>query len=155
MQVEDRLFALFIPVLIWAILAIALVVIMLLASWVLRPHVLQNSEKTSTYECGEEPIGPARISYPYNYFIYTVLFVVVDVMGAFLWILTASNILWIDATKFTVVWQVVVFVLIIMGGIGFVMKMLPQSVLDGKETLEVYRKAKAAREQEEHIAGGH
>jgi len=152
---SERLFAQFIPVLIWAILAIVLVVVMLLASWVLRPHVLQNSEKTSTYECGEEPVGPARISYPYNYFIYTVLFVVVDVMGAFLWLLSSSNILWVDATKYTVVWQVAVFILIIVGGIAFVMKMLPQAALDGKETLEVYRKAKAQREQEQHVAGGH
>ncbi len=152
---SERLFAQFIPVLIWAILAIVLVVVMLLASWVLRPHVLQNSEKTSTYECGEEPIGPARISYPYNYFIYTVLFVVVDVMGAFLWLLSSSNILWVDATKYTVVWQVAIFILIIIGGIAFVMKMLPQAALDGKETLEVYRKAKAQREQEQHVAGGH
>ena len=154
MMQSDRLFVEFIPVLIWALLAVVLIVVMLLASWVLRPHVLQNSEKTSTYECGEEPIGPARISYPYNYFIYTVLFVVVDVMGAFLWLLAASNILWVDATKYVVVWQVAVFMLIIMGGIGFVMKMLPQSVMDGQETLEVYRKAKAERE-EQHAAGGH
>jgi NADH:ubiquinone oxidoreductase subunit 3 (subunit A) len=155
MMQSDRLFMEFIPVLIWALLAIVLVIVMLLASWVLRPHVLQNSEKTSTYECGEEPIGPARISYPYNYFIYTVLFVVVDVMGAFLWLLAASNILWVDATKYTVVWQVAVFILIIMGGIGFVMKMLPKSFLDGKETLEVYRQAKAEKEKEHYVAGGH
>lgn len=150
-----RLFLDFIPVLVWALLAVVLVVVMLLASWVLRPHVLQNSEKTSTYECGEEPIGPARISYPYNYFVYTVLFVVVDVMGAFLWLLSSSNILWADATKYAVVWQVALFMLIIMGGIGFVMKMLPKSFLDGKETLEVYRKAKAERDQEQHPVGGH
>jgi NADH:ubiquinone oxidoreductase subunit 3 (subunit A) len=155
MQSDVRLFEQFIPVLIWALLAVVLVVVMLLASWVLRPHVLQNSEKTSSYECGEEPIGPARISYPYNYFIYTVLFVVVDVMGAFLWILSASNILWSEATKYTAVWEAIVFILIIMGGMGFVMKMLPHAALDGKETLEVYRKAKAAREQEQHVAGGH
>ncbi|MHA2081830.1 MAG: hypothetical protein ACW99H_11865, partial [Candidatus Thorarchaeota archaeon] len=60
-----------------------------------------------------------------------------------------------DATKYEVVWQVVVFMLIIMGGIGFVMKMLPRSFLDGKETLEVYRKAKAEREQEKPAVGGH
>ena len=154
-MMQNRLFLEFIPVLIWALLAVVLVVVMLLASWVLRPHVLQNSEKTSTYECGEEPVGPARISYPYNYFIYTVLFVVVDVMGAFLWLLSASDILWVDATKYTVVWQVAIFMLIIMGGIGFVMKMLPQAALDGQETLEVYRKAKAEREQEQHVGGGH
>ena len=85
-----RLFVDFIPVIVWALLAMVLVIVMLLASWVLRPHVLQNSEKTSTYECGEEPIGPARISYPYNYIVYTILFVVVDVMGAFLWLLAPN-----------------------------------------------------------------
>jgi NADH:ubiquinone oxidoreductase subunit 3 (subunit A) len=154
MQIEDRLFALFIPTLIWALLAVVLVVVMLLASWVLRPHVLQNSEKTSTYECGEEPIGPARISYPYNYFIYTVLFVVVDVMGAFLWLITASDILWVGGAE-TIVWQLTIFVLIIMGGVGYVLKNLPEASMDGKETLEAYRKAKAEREQEQHISGGH
>ncbi len=138
-----RLFVDFVPVLIWALLAIALVIIMLLASWVLRPHVLQNSEKLSTYECGEEPIGPARITYPYNYLVYTVLFVVVDVMGAFLWLLAASSL----RTSEAVVWQTLIFVVIIMVGIGFVMKMLPQAFLDGKETLQLYREAKAAQEK--------
>ena len=154
MQTE-RLFIQFIPVLIWALLAVVLVVVMLLASWVLRPHVLQNSEKTSTYECGEEPVGPARVSYPYNYFIYTVLFVVVDVMGAFLWLLAASDILWVGSAKYSIVFQVALFVLIVMGGIGYVMKRLPEAALDGKETLEIYRKAKAEREKEQHLVGGH
>lgn len=151
-----RLFLDFIPVLVWALLAVVLVIVMLLASWVLRPHVLQNSEKTSTYECGEEPIGPARISYPYNYFIYTVLFVVVDVMGAFMWLLSSSTLLWDDGmTKYVLVWEVILFIAIIMGGIMFVLKKLPEAVLDGKETLAQYRKAKAEREQEQSISGRH
>lgn len=151
-----RLFLDFIPVLVWALLAVVLVVVMLLASWVLRPHVLQTSEKTSSYECGEEPIGPARISYPYNYFIYTVLFVVVDVMGAFLWLLSSSTLLWDDGiTKYTLVWEIILFIAIIMCGIAFVMKSLPQAALDGKETLEQYRKAKAERDQAEAISGRH
>jgi NADH:ubiquinone oxidoreductase subunit 3 (subunit A) len=154
MQV-NRLFIDFVPVLVWALLVMALVIVMLLASWVLRPHVLQNSEKTSSYECGEEPIGPARVSYPYNYFVYTVLFVVVDVMGAFLWILSSSNILWASDMKYTAVWQVIAFILIIMGGIGFVMKMIPRSFLSGKETVELYKKAKSEREKKQQRAGGH
>ena len=129
----------------------ALVIIMLLASWVLRPHVLQNSEKTSTYECGEEPIGPARITYPYNYLIYTILFVVVDVMGAFLWLLSISSL----RTAEAVVWQTFIFVIIILAGIWFVMKMIPQAFLDGKQTVQLYREAKAAREREQHAEGGH
>ncbi|MFW9919841.1 MAG: NADH-quinone oxidoreductase subunit A [Candidatus Thorarchaeota archaeon] len=132
----------FVPVLVWALLAIVLVVVMLLASWVLRPHVLQNSEKLSSYECGEDPIGVARISYPYNYLVYTILFVVIDVMGAFLWLLAASTL----RLEAMIVWQTLIFVLIIMGGIGFAMKLLPQASLDGKETLELYRETKKARE---------
>ena len=141
-----RLFVDFVPVIVWALLAMVLVIVMLLASWVLRPHVLQNSEKLSTYECGEEPVGPARISYPYNYIIYTVLFVVVDVMGAFLWLLAASTL----RLEVSIVWQTLIFVLIIMGGIGFVMKVLPQASLSGQETLDLYREAKAAKKEAHH-----
>lgn len=146
-----RLFIDFVPVLIWAILAVVMVVGMLVASWVLRPHVLQNSEKTSSYECGEEPIGPARISYPYNYLVYTILFVVVDVMGAFLWLLAASS---FRLTE-TIVWQMLVFVLIIMGGLGFAMKKMPETFLSGQETLTLYRKAKAEQALNEIESGGH
>ncbi|MHA2132758.1 MAG: NADH-quinone oxidoreductase subunit A [Candidatus Thorarchaeota archaeon] len=141
----------FIPVLIWALLGVVLVVVMLLASWVLRPHVLQNSEKLSSYECGEEPIGPARISYPYNYFIYTILFVVVDVMGAFLWLLATSSL----RLEIPVVWQTLIFVVIIMLGINFVMRTLPQTTLDGKETLELYQERKDARARSAEHSGGH
>lgn len=146
-----RLFIDFVPVIIWAVLAVVLVGGMLFASWILRPHVLQNSEKTSSYECGEEPIGPARIAYPYNYLVYTILFVVVDVMGAFLWLLAGSSFRLSEA----VVWQVLVFVLIIMGGLGFAMKKMPETFLTGQETLTLYRKAKADKELTKQETGGH
>jgi NADH-quinone oxidoreductase subunit A len=146
-----RLFIDFVPVLIWAALAIVLVVGMLLGSWVLRPHVLQNSEKTSSYECGEEPVGPARIAYPYNYLVYTILFLVIDVMGAFLWLLAGSSFRLSEA----VVWQVLLFVLILMGGMAFAMKRLPETFLSGPETVALYRKAKAERELQEQQGGGH
>lgn len=134
-----RLFIDFLPVLVWAALAAALVISMLLASWILRPHVLQNSEKTSSYECGEEPKGPARIAYPYNYLIFTILFVVVDVLGAFLWLLAASSFRY----EVAIVWQTLIFVVIILGSIGYAMKVLPEVYLSGKETLQLYNQAKA------------
>jgi NADH:ubiquinone oxidoreductase subunit 3 (subunit A) len=148
-----RLFIDFIPVLIWALLAVVLVVVMLLASWVLRPHVLQNSEKTSTYECGEEPIGPARIAFPYSYLTYTVLFLVVDVMGAFLWLFASAS-LGLRTDVF-LVWQVFLFVMIIMAGIGFALNKIPETFLSGPETVELYEHAKAAREAEQAPKGGH
>ncbi len=143
-----RLFIDFLPVLVWAALAAALVISMLLASWILRPHVLQNSEKTSSYECGEEPVGPARIAYPYNYLIFTILFVVVDVLGAFLWLLAASSFRYDVA----IVWQTLIFVFIVLGSIGYAMKVLPEVYLSGKETLQLYNQAKmeyAATQPEE------
>ncbi|MBD3404763.1 MAG: hypothetical protein GF411_01350 [Candidatus Lokiarchaeota archaeon] len=137
-----RLFIDFIPVLVWGLLAAVLVIVMLFASWVLRPHVLQNSEKTSTYECGEEPIGPARISFPYNYLTYTILFLVVDVLGAFLWLLSSSS---LRLTEFAV-WQSIIFIAIFMFGIWYAIRRLPETFLSGKETVELYRKAKAESE---------
>ncbi|MFW9944158.1 MAG: NADH-quinone oxidoreductase subunit A [Candidatus Sifarchaeia archaeon] len=146
-----RLFIDFIPVIIWAILAVVLVFVMLLASWVLRPHILQNSEKTSTYECGEEPIGAARMTFPYSYLIYTILFLVVDVMGAFLWLLSASP-LRLDPI---VAWQTFIFVVILMGGIGFSVKYIPQTSLDGSEMLIAYRKARKAAAKVEKSGRSH
>jgi NADH:ubiquinone oxidoreductase subunit 3 (subunit A) len=156
-----RLFLDFVPVLVWAILGVVLVIVMLLASWVLRPHVLQNSEKTSTYECGEEPIGPARISYPYNYLAYTILFVVVDVLGAFLWLLSPwfNDLVTADVPEYAIAQnialQALVFVIIVMAGIWYVMKSMSQISLDGKETVELYRETIAAKEHEHKQSGGH
>jgi hypothetical protein len=77
-------------------------------------------------------------------------------MGAFMWLLSSSTLLWDDGmTKYTLVWEVILFIAIIMGAIMFVLKSLPDAVLDGKETLEQYRKAKAEREQEQSISGRH
>ncbi|MCF2137904.1 MAG: NADH-quinone oxidoreductase subunit A [Candidatus Thorarchaeota archaeon] len=133
-----RLFIDFIPVLLWAGLAAALVIIMLLTSWVLRPHILQNSEKTATYECGEDPIGPARISFPYSYITYTILFLVVDLMGAFLWLYAASTLRF----SAVVVWQMVIFIGLFMVGIGYMLKHIPSTILSGSETLELWRRYK-------------
>ena len=144
-----RLFMDFLPVIIWAVLAGALVVIMLLTSWVLRPHTLQNSEKTATYECGEEPIGPARISYPYNYIVYTVLFVVVDVLTAFLWILASAS--WSVRGSTVIVGQAIIFTLIIMIGIWFAVSRIPETILDGSETLALYNEAKARKTAESEV----
>jgi NADH:ubiquinone oxidoreductase subunit 3 (subunit A) len=142
-----RLFMDFLPVIVWAVLAGALVVMMLLTSWVLRPHTLQNSEKTATYECGEEPIGPARISYPYNYIVYTVLFVVVDVLTAFLWIFASGS--WSIRGSTVIVGQVIIFTLIIMVGIWYAVSRIPETILDGSETLAIYQDAKAKELEKE------
>ncbi len=134
-----RLFIDFIPVMVWGLFVVALVVVMLLASWILRPHVLQNSEKTSTYECGEEPIGTSRISYPYNYFVFTLLFVVIEVLGGLLYLLAVSSL----RTSVPVIWQVLLFTLIIMGSVGYAMRYISHATPDGRETVLLYRRARS------------
>jgi hypothetical protein len=86
------------------------------------------------------------MSFPYSYIIYTILFVIIDVMGAFLWLLTVSPL----RLNPIVAWQTFIFVVIIMGAIGYAMKFLPQTSLDGQETLEAYRAAKAKHLEKPH-----
>ena len=70
-------------------------------------------------------------------------------MGAFLWLLSVSPIR-LDPI---VAWQTFIFVIIIMGAIGYAMRYLPQTSLDGKETLQAYREAKAKRLEKAHAPG--
>ncbi|MGQ0536976.1 MAG: NADH-quinone oxidoreductase subunit A [Methanobacteriota archaeon] len=43
-----------------------------------------NRNKLSTYECGEDPIGPARGPVNVQYYLYVLVFLVIDVEIAFL-----------------------------------------------------------------------
>ena len=91
------------------------------------------------------------MTFPYSYLIYTILFLIVDVMGAFLWLLSASP-LRLDPI---VAWQTFIFVVILMGGIGFAVKYIPQTSLDGEEMVIAYRKAKKAAAKAETPGRSH
>jgi NADH-quinone oxidoreductase subunit A len=56
----------------------------LAASYLLAPH-RPNRIKNSTYECGEKPVGHARIQFNVGYYIFALLFLVFDVEAAFLY----------------------------------------------------------------------
>ncbi|MFX1367893.1 MAG: hypothetical protein ACFFAY_04775, partial [Promethearchaeota archaeon] len=73
----------------------------------------------------------------------------IDVMGAFLWLLTVSP-LRLDPI---IAWQTLLFVIIIMGGIGVAMKIMPETSLSGQETLRAYREAKAKQMEEAQAPG--
>jgi NADH-quinone oxidoreductase subunit A len=44
-----------------------------------------NPDKLSTYECGMETIGDARIQFNFRYYFFAVLFVALDVLTIFLY----------------------------------------------------------------------
>jgi NADH:ubiquinone oxidoreductase subunit 3 (subunit A) len=44
-----------------------------------------NPDKTSTYECGMEPVGEAWIQFNFRYYLFAVMFVALDVLSVFLY----------------------------------------------------------------------
>lgn len=52
-------------------------------SALLRPFH-PTAKKLSTYECGEEPIGPAWVQYNVRYYLFAMIFVIFDVEALFL-----------------------------------------------------------------------
>ena len=49
------------------------------ASWILRPHVVQDAVKLSPYECGEVVKGTSRIQFNVRYYLFALIFVIFDV----------------------------------------------------------------------------
>jgi len=72
----------FLTVGIFAIVGIVFVAITLIAAWAIRPHK-PSDEKLTTYECGEDPIGPAWAQFRVGYYIYALIFLVFDVEAVF------------------------------------------------------------------------
>ena len=55
----------------------------LIASWLLRPH-RPYPQKLTTYECGEEPIGSARVRFNIRLYVVALIFLVFEVEVVFL-----------------------------------------------------------------------
>lgn len=73
----------FLTVGIFLIVGIGFVVVTLLASMIFRPH-RPSDTKQSTYECGEEPFGPAWLQFRVGYYIYALIFLIFDVEAVFI-----------------------------------------------------------------------
>jgi NADH-quinone oxidoreductase subunit A len=66
------------------LLAIVGLMAFVLVLWkLLRPTRL-SEEKTTTYECGEEPVGSAWIQFNIRFYVFALIFVVFDVEAVFL-----------------------------------------------------------------------
>lgn len=73
----------FLTVGIFLIIGIGFIIVTLLAAFVIRPHK-PSQAKLSTYECGENPIGPAWVQFRVGYYIYALIFLIFDVEAVFL-----------------------------------------------------------------------
>ena len=68
---------------IFLIVGIAMVPLMLLIGKILRPHA-PDDKKTSTYECGEIPLGSSWIQFNLRFYVIAFLFLIFDVEVAFM-----------------------------------------------------------------------
>jgi NADH-quinone oxidoreductase subunit A len=74
----------YIPILIFAVVAVALSAIAVLMPALLGPRH-PTKEKLAPYESGKLPIGPARRRFSVQYYLYAVLFILFDIEVVFLY----------------------------------------------------------------------
>ncbi len=109
----------YLPILIFAVVAIALSAIAVLVPALLGPR-RPTDVKLAPYESGKMPIGPARRRFPIQYFLFAVLFILFDIEVIFLfpWAVVFRDLSpgWIGLV------EAGVFVLILLLGLIYVWK---------------------------------
>ena len=73
----------YLPVLFFFLIAFAISVIMVVASWLVAPQ-RPDSEKLSPYECGFEPFDDSRGRFNVRFYLVALLFIIFDLEIAFL-----------------------------------------------------------------------
>lgn len=82
----------YLPIALFAVIALALPVVVFWLSRYLRPLQVKPKQE-ETYECGEVPIGDAQIQFHFQYYMFAIIFVAFDLVSIFviLWALVFSG----------------------------------------------------------------
>lgn len=82
------------------------------AGRILRGTSLPNSQKNTTYECGELPFGNAWIRYNPRFFLLAIVFIIFDIEIAFLfpWGIVMKE------AGIIAFWDIIIFLAIILAG---------------------------------------
>ena len=109
----------FLPILIYAVVAVALSAIAVLMPNLFGPK-RPSEVKLAPYESGKLPIGPARRRFPIQYYLFAVLFIVFDIEIVFLfpWAAVFKDL----APRWMGLVEAVFFVLILVLGLVYVWK---------------------------------
>ena len=70
-------------VLVFLLTIVGLLVFVFVLWKVIRPERF-SEEKTTTYECGEEPVGNAWVQFNIRFYVFALIFIVFDVEAVFL-----------------------------------------------------------------------
>jgi len=79
----DGLLREYLPILVFLGIAVALSLVMVVASYVVARQK-PDSEKLSPYECGFEPFDDARSKFDVRFYVVAILFIIFDLEVAFL-----------------------------------------------------------------------
>ncbi len=93
---------LYLPGLILFLVGILFVLINLVVSHLVHPHV-RTPEKYISYECGEDPVGNAWIQFNHRFYLVALVFVIFDVeiILLFPWILVFKEFGWFGFFEIT------------------------------------------------------
>ena len=89
----DGLLREYLPILVFLGIAVALSLLMVVASYVVARQK-PDSEKLSPYECGFEPFDDARSKFDVRFYLVSILFIIFDLEVAFLfpWAISLKSI---------------------------------------------------------------
>ncbi len=102
-------------VLIFLLIGVVFVAGGLIFAWLLRPN-RPYPDKTSTYECGENPVGDTRVRFNIRFYVVALIFLIFDVEVVFLfpWATIYRDLGWFAFI------EMVVFLAILLVGFAYV-----------------------------------
>ena len=111
----------FLPVIIFTVLAIALVALPLFIQYIVSPRHNKNDAKQMSYECGEVPEGSAWVKFNVRFYVIALIFIIFDVEVIFLfpWAVIFQD-LSASGFGFLAFIEMLVFVLILVVGFAYV-----------------------------------
>ena len=74
----------YIPVIVFTIMAIALLIVPLIIQHLISPRHNKDNDKLMSYECGEVPEGSAWVKFNIRFYIIALVFIIFDVEVVFL-----------------------------------------------------------------------
>ena len=74
----------YIPVIVFIIMAIALLIVPLIIQHLISPRHNKDNDKLMSYECGEVPEGSAWVKFNIRFYIIALVFIIFDVEVVFL-----------------------------------------------------------------------
>ena len=74
----------FLPVIVFTVLAIALVALPLAIQYIVSPRHNKNDDKQMSYECGEIPEGSAWVKFNVRFYVIALIFIIFDVEVIFM-----------------------------------------------------------------------